>query len=57
MYCWDIRGDVTKPLQKFSPEADGVQRMKRGKTNQRLRFDIDIGGNWLGVGDHVSLSQ
>ncbi|TCD60083.1 hypothetical protein EIP91_010768 [Steccherinum ochraceum] len=52
LYCWDIRGDVSVPVQKLAlppaTESDG----HHGATNQRLRFDIDFGGKLLGVGDH-----
>jgi telomerase Cajal body protein 1 len=59
IYSWDLRGDPGTPLRVFnralSPigaAADGKTR-KREPTNQRMRFDIDLGGKFLGVGDQV----
>lgn len=53
--CWDLRGDVSRPVEIFStltPPIDGKTR--RILTNQRLRFDVDYSGKWLAVGDEVS---
>ncbi len=75
VYSWDLRGDVTRPVQTFTrnmrvsestncisattihPAGDTNSRPRMGSvaTNQRLRFDIDIGGSWLGIGDQVSV--
>ncbi|THH08940.1 hypothetical protein EW146_g8830 [Bondarzewia mesenterica] len=49
LYSWDLRGDTTVPLQIFNRNASETRAM----TNQRLRFDIDLGGNWLSVGDQI----
>ncbi|KAI0067581.1 WD40 repeat-like protein [Artomyces pyxidatus] len=46
LYSWDLRGDTTVPLQIFRPGAES-----RIETNQKIKFDIDIGGKWLSVGD------
>ncbi|KIP12211.1 hypothetical protein PHLGIDRAFT_371864 [Phlebiopsis gigantea 11061_1 CR5-6] len=46
IYSWDIRGDTTKTVQTFAREFES------NGTNQRLRFDVDITGSWLGAGDH-----
>jgi telomerase Cajal body protein 1 len=58
IYSWDVRGDVTKPVQTFTSQPGVVTGSpkvpSRNDTNQRLRFDIDIGGSWLAVGDHAS---
>ncbi|KAI0712713.1 WD40-repeat-containing domain protein [Cerioporus squamosus] len=54
IYCWDLRGDVTRPIDIFttlSPTAPIGGNVRRTSTNQRLRFDIDYGGKWLAVGD------
>ncbi|GJE98645.1 WD40 repeat domain-containing protein [Phanerochaete sordida] len=57
IYSWDVRGDVTKPIQTFVQTGSGhsgdgrTAKQRRQATNQRLRFDVDIAGNWLGVGD------
>ena len=57
IYTWDLRGDVSIPLQRFLRNAkdDSVGRVEAVETNQRLRFDVDIGGNWLGIGDQVGI--
>ena len=57
IYTWDLRGDVSSPLQRFLRNAkdDSVGRVEAVETNQRLRFDVDIGGNWLGIGDQVGI--
>jgi len=45
--AWDLRGDTVTPLQTFS-RGDG--RGQIVETNQKMKFDIDLGGNLLGVG-------
>ena len=57
IYTWDLRGDISSPLQRFLRNAkdDSVGRVEAVETNQRLRFDVDIGGNWLGIGDQVGI--
>ncbi|KIM82104.1 hypothetical protein PILCRDRAFT_821004 [Piloderma croceum F 1598] len=51
IYAWDLRGGSTdgQPLYKyhFAELDSGGRKM----TNQRLRFDVDIGGRWLGIGN------
>ncbi|OBZ74690.1 Telomerase Cajal body protein 1 [Grifola frondosa] len=51
IYSWDLRGDVSYPAEIFSKDIS-EKRTVAPPTNQRLRFDIDAGGRWLGVGDH-----
>ncbi|KAH9851206.1 WD40-repeat-containing domain protein [Lenzites betulinus] len=54
IYCWDIRADVSRPLEVFTTaptSTSGEERTRRPATNQRMRFDIDYGGRWLSVGD------
>ncbi|KAM5541025.1 hypothetical protein V8D89_005336 [Ganoderma adspersum] len=48
IFCWDLRGDVSRPVEVFSTHST---QPIRNLTNQRLRFDLDGGGNWLAVGD------
>ena len=67
IYAWDLRGDVGRPVETLnvSPfpahEDTPFRRESAGcatqKTNQRLRFDIDLGGRWLASGDEVSPAQ
>ena len=49
IYSWDIRSNVDVPIEIFHSPGS---RMR--KTNQKLRFDVDLGGRMLGVGDQVS---
>jgi len=52
VYSWDIRLDVDTPLEIF--QASGVAKAKSDvRTNQKMRFDIDIGGRFLSNGDQV----
>ncbi|GBE86827.1 hypothetical protein SCP_1000690 [Sparassis crispa] len=59
IYNWDLRGDVSNPVQTFGGHGSPFPNMSnRRKTNQRMRFDVDISGRVLGIGDqdgHVSL--
>jgi hypothetical protein len=59
IYAWDLRNGSAdgEPVCKYrftasdsnGSSADGERKM----TNQRLRFDVDIGGSWLGIGNQV----
>ena len=52
VYSWDIRSDVDTPLEIF--QVSSVAKAKSDvRTNQKMRFDIDIGGRFLSIGDHV----
>ncbi|KZV68763.1 hypothetical protein PENSPDRAFT_507463 [Peniophora sp. CONT] len=51
IYSWDLRGDTSKPLQIF----DRDDRPKVNP-NQKMLFDVDLGGRWLAVGDQVRQS-
>lgn len=55
IYTWDLRGDVSSPIQRFqrAERDDSLKRKEVVETNQRLRFDVDMGGNWLSVGNQV----
>ncbi|ESK93182.1 guanyl nucleotide binding protein [Moniliophthora roreri MCA 2997] len=48
IYCWDLRGSVDTPSTTYSPPS-GYQE----STNQKRRFDVDIGGRWLAVGSQT----
>ncbi|KAF9646530.1 WD40 repeat-like protein [Thelephora ganbajun] len=48
IYSWDLRGDTSIPLHVFQ-----ANDLDPGEiSNQKLMFDIDYAGRWLGVGDH-----
>lgn len=47
IYGWDLRGDTSIPVQIFRPNGVGA----RPSTNQRIKFDIDLSGKWMSVGD------
>ena len=55
IYAWDLRGDVSRPLYAFGEEdmASAMRAVDTTRTNQKLKFDLDIAGNVLGVGDQV----
>lgn len=57
LYCWDVRGDVGVPVQKLmtSTKNSPISSEHSETTNQKLRFDIDLGGKHLSVGDHVCM--
>ncbi|KAN0125744.1 WD40 repeat-like protein [Russula decolorans] len=46
IYSWDLRGNTVTPLQTF--RRDNGSRLE---TNQKMKFDIDLGGNLMGAGD------
>ncbi|KAJ7823071.1 WD40-repeat-containing domain protein [Mycena olivaceomarginata] len=46
IYSWDLRADVGAPLAVYSPSPKPGE-----ETNQKRRFDVDIVGRFLGVGD------
>ncbi len=48
IYSWDIRSNADLPVEIFQSPDSGI-----GKTNQKLRFDVDFGGRTLAVGDQV----
>ena len=52
IHSWDLRGSTMTPLETFRYGNDS-----RLETNQRMRFDIDLGGKLLGVGDQVSVKR
>ena len=69
VWCWDVRGNGARPVQILDPSlptpgdvtaTGGTEeqpaRPSIPKTNQRLKFDVDICGSRLGVGDQVNQS-
>ncbi|KAJ7929633.1 WD40-repeat-containing domain protein [Mycena leptocephala] len=50
VYGWDLRADVGAPVVVYSP-TDSVSDPLVGDTNQKRRFDVDITGRLLGVGN------
>ncbi|KIJ59608.1 hypothetical protein HYDPIDRAFT_43937 [Hydnomerulius pinastri MD-312] len=52
VWAWDLRGDASVPLFCLSSEGDS-EKQARNLTNQKMRFDVDSGGRWLGVGDQL----
>lgn len=52
IYCWDLRGDVSTAVQTFDRNTRAC-RPDLTETNQKIRFDIDLGGRYLAVGDQV----
>ena len=52
IYGWDLRGDTSVPVQIFRPNGADA----RPSTNQRIKFDVDLSGKWMSVGDQVCAS-
>ncbi|KAG6862108.1 hypothetical protein C0995_005920 [Termitomyces sp. Mi166 len=52
IYAWDLRTHIDAPMAVYTPGTPSHSRDAAGRTNQKLRFDIDIGGRWLASGDH-----
>ncbi|KAJ7708212.1 WD40-repeat-containing domain protein [Mycena rosella] len=50
IYSWDLRADVSAPLKIYSATSS-VTDPPIGETNQKRRFDVDVGGRFLSVGD------
>ncbi|VDC05093.1 unnamed protein product [Peniophora sp. CBMAI 1063] len=53
IYSWDLRGDTSVPVQVFDRDDRPMP-----DTNQKMLFDVDLGGRWLAVGDqtgHISV--
>ncbi|KDR72798.1 hypothetical protein GALMADRAFT_734236 [Galerina marginata CBS 339.88] len=47
VYSWDIRSNVDVPLEVFQSSPVGND----SKTNQKIRFDVDLAGRFLSIGD------
>ncbi|KAL0068982.1 hypothetical protein AAF712_003975 [Marasmius tenuissimus] len=45
--CWDLRSNANIPWKLYSLAASATPEEL---TNQKRRFDVDIGGRWLSVG-------
>jgi telomerase Cajal body protein 1 len=61
IYSWDLRGSIESPAVEYHYEPGFVGRSSSEgvdfeveTTNQRRRFDLDVGGRYLSVGDQVS---
>ncbi|KAJ6480378.1 WD40-repeat-containing domain protein [Mycena sanguinolenta] len=51
IYSWDLRADVNTPFEIYSPSPASGEPEEKGETNQKRRFDVDVMGRWLGIGD------
>ncbi|KAF7378144.1 Telomerase Cajal body protein 1 [Mycena sanguinolenta] len=53
IYSWDLRADVNAPVTIYSPSSVPGEReeVEETNTNQKRRFDVDVMGRWLGIGD------
>ncbi|KII94406.1 hypothetical protein PLICRDRAFT_133117 [Plicaturopsis crispa FD-325 SS-3] len=45
IYSWDLRGDASAPIRVFKTDAQHGE-----VTNQKMRFDVDLGGKYLSTG-------
>ncbi|CAA7262292.1 unnamed protein product [Cyclocybe aegerita] len=50
IYSWDVRSNVDAPLEILQTPAS---TNANSKSNQKFRFDVDIAGRMLGVGDQL----
>ncbi|KAG6863718.1 hypothetical protein C0993_010546, partial [Termitomyces sp. T159_Od127] len=46
IYAWDLRTHLDAPLAAYTLTHAAL-------TNQKIKFDVDLGGRWLASGDHV----
>ncbi|KZT68588.1 hypothetical protein DAEQUDRAFT_727712 [Daedalea quercina L-15889] len=58
IYAWDLRGNASNPVYCFDRDAipssaATTPSISPTITNQKLRFDIDITGSVLGLGDQL----
>jgi len=58
IYAWDLRGDVSKPVHVYTRQTveastSMAAATNSAPTNQKLKFDLDITGKVLGVGDQL----
>ncbi|KAJ7585079.1 WD40-repeat-containing domain protein [Mycena floridula] len=47
IYSWDLRGDIETPMRIYAYDP----KMETELNNQRRRFDVDLGGKCLSIGD------
>ncbi|KAF4622533.1 hypothetical protein D9613_009184 [Agrocybe pediades] len=50
IYSWDVRSNVDEPLEIFKKSSTIGSEPR---SNQKIRFDVDITGRYLSVGDHM----
>ncbi|KAF8655612.1 hypothetical protein AX16_002994 [Volvariella volvacea WC 439] len=60
IYAWDLRSNVDHPIEiltrpNSSDTSMGTSISERIWTNQRMRFDIELSGRLLGVGDQLGI--
>lgn len=48
VYSWDTRSNVDQPLEIFQ-----TLNQQQPRTNQKMRFDLDVAGRLLSIGDKV----
>ncbi|KAH9929327.1 uncharacterized protein B0H18DRAFT_873993, partial [Fomitopsis serialis] len=57
IYAWDLRGDVNNPVHIYTRQtveaSPSMPAARKVSTNQKLKFDLDITGKVLGVGDQL----
>ncbi|KAF9228270.1 hypothetical protein BS17DRAFT_773386 [Gyrodon lividus] len=53
VWGWDLRGDASIPLCCLSSDSKSDEPTEKNLTNQKTRFDIDIGGRWLATGNQI----
>lgn len=52
IYSWDLRANLGSPVEVFCQNsAAALDASERKVNNQKMRFDVDVLGRYLGVGD------
>lgn len=54
IYSWDLRANLGSPVEVFCQNsAAALDASETKMNNQKMRFDVDVLGQYLGVGDSV----
>jgi hypothetical protein len=55
VHVYDFGLDSAKNISPVFGEQRDARKERMPMTNQKLRFDFDLGGHWLSIGDQVSV--
>lgn len=54
IYSWDLRANLESPAEVYCQNSTAaLDASERKVNNQKMRFDVDVLGRYLGVGDPV----
>lgn len=52
IYSWDLRANLESPVELFCQNSTAaLDASERKVNNQKMRFDVDVLGRYLGIGD------